>query len=126
MMTVFTATKVKGKGRGKFLGFPTINLAVPAGFELAHGVYAVWVTINGTKFRGAMHWGPIPTFDDTDVSLEVFVLGVGDAELAHADLTKITIEPVMRLRDIKKFPTIDELTKQMELDVFEVRKNLRE
>jgi riboflavin kinase/FMN adenylyltransferase len=126
MTTQFTAKQIKGKGRGKFLGYPTINLEVPVGFDLAEGVYAAWVTINGTKFRGALHWGPIPTFDEAAKSLEVYVLGVGDHELSHADLSAVTVEPIARLRSVSKFATIAALTQQIELDIIAVRKNLRE
>lgn len=126
MTTRFTTNQIKGKGRGKFLGFPTVNLAVPSGFELADGIYASWVTIDGIRFRGALHWGSIPTFDETKKSLEVYILGVGDHDLAHADLTAVTVEPVARLRDIERFATIEALTRQIELDVIAVRKNLRE
>ena len=126
MTTRFTTKQVKGRGRGKLLGYPTINLEVPPHFELADGVYAAWVTIQGTKFRGALHWGPIPTFDESQKSLEVYVLGVDDHDLAHADLSAITVEPIARLRSIGKFATIAALTRQIELDVIAVRKNLRE
>ena len=126
MTTQFTAKQIEGKGRGKFLGFPTINLEIPKGFELADGVYAAWVTIDETRFRGALHWGPIPTFEETGKSLEVYVLGVGDHELSHADLSRVTVEPVARLRNIEKFASIDALTRQIELDVIAVRKNLRD
>ena len=125
MTTRFTTKQIKGKGRGKFLGYPTINLEVPAGFDLSEGIYAAWVTIDDTRFRGALHWGPIPTFEETTPSLEIYVLGVGDHDLAHADLTAVTIEPVARLRNIGRFATIAALTRQIELDVIAVRKNLR-
>jgi riboflavin kinase / FMN adenylyltransferase len=124
--TRFTTKQIKGKGRGKFLGYPTINLEVPAGFELSEGIYAAWVTIDGTRFRGALHWGPIPTFDEEAKSLEVYVLGVGDHELMHADLSAVTVEPVARLRNIGRFATIAALTRQIELDIIAVRKNLRD
>jgi riboflavin kinase / FMN adenylyltransferase len=126
MTTRFTTKQIKGKGRGKFLGYPTINLEIPVGFELSEGIYAAWVTIDGTRFRGALHWGPIPTFDEEAKSLEVYVLGVGDHELTHADLSHVTIEPIALLRNIGRFATIDALTRQIELDVIAVRKNLRD
>lgn len=126
MTTRFTTGQIRGKGRGKLLGFPTINLEVPPGFELAEGIYAAWVTIEGTRFRGALHWGPIPTFDESANSLEIYVIGVGDHELSHADLSAVTIEPVARLRNVGKFATITALTRQIELDTIAVRKNLRD
>ena len=126
MTTHFTTGQIKGHGRGKFLGFPTINLAVPGNFELADGIYAVWITIAGTRFRGAMHWGPIPTFDEKTKSLEVFVLGIGEHELSNADMSRIFVEPVERLRDVVKFDSVDDLTRQMEKDAAHVRSLLKE
>jgi riboflavin kinase / FMN adenylyltransferase len=124
--THFVTKQIKGKGRGKFLGFPTINMEVPEGFDIANGVYAAWVTIAGTRFRGALHWGPIPTFDETKKSLEVFLLGLGEHELSHADLSVVSVEIKEKIRDIIKFPSVDTLTRQMEKDVARVRKILTE
>jgi riboflavin kinase/FMN adenylyltransferase len=125
--THFASKQIKGKGRGKFLGYPTINMEVPSGFELDDGIYAVWVTIAGTRFRGAMHWGPIPTFDDADKSLEVFLLGIDDdALLDRADVSVISVEIVKKLRDVIRFPSIDALTAQMGKDVRQVRRILHE
>ena len=125
MTTHFTASHIKGKGRGKFLGYPTINMAIPADFELDEGIYAVCVTVQGTRFRGAMHWGPVPTFDATEPSLEVFVLGA-DGVLDHADVSVVSIEIVKKLRDIIKFPSVDTLTTQMDKDVRLARQILSE
>lgn len=126
MTTSFTASHIPGKGRGKFLGYPTINMAIPSGFELEDGIYAVWVTIESIRFRGAMHWGPIPTFDSADHSLEVFVLGAEDGALDRADLSVVSVQVVKKLRDVMKFPSVDALTTQMEQDVRLVRKTLQE
>ena len=126
MTTHFIAKHIQGKGRGKFLGYPTINLAIPSDFELDDGIYAVWVTIETTRFRGAMHWGPIPTFDSPEHSLEIFVLGAEDGVLDHADLSFVSVEIVKKLRDVIKFPSVDTLTIQMEKDVRLVRKLLQE
>ena len=99
-------------------------MVIPSDFELADGIYAVWVTLSGTKFRGALHWGPIPTFDDSDKSLEVFVLGADDGVLDHADLSRISVEIIKKLRDIIRFPSVDTLTTQIGKDVQEARKVL--
>lgn len=45
----FTANVIKGKGRGKELGFPTINLAVPENFNLKPGIYACWVKLDNDQ-----------------------------------------------------------------------------
>ncbi len=100
-------------------------MAIPEGFDLGEGIYAAWVTISGTKFRGAMHWGPIPTFDDTSRNLEVFLLGLDGMDLTNSDTTKILVEPVKKIRDVINFPSVDALTRQMEEDVRTVRSILR-
>lgn len=126
-MTVhFITHQVKGKGRGKFMGYPTINMSVPANFELEHGIYAVWTTLDAFKFKGAMHWGPIPTFDDAHPSLEVFLLGLEGQDLSNTDTSHIEVEVVERLRDIHKFSSVVELTAQMDKDISSVRKILVE
>lgn len=126
MTTHFLSHQIKGHGRGKFLGFPTMNLAVPVRFELADGIYAAWVTVEGTRFRGALHWGPIPTFDEKEKSLEVFLIGLDDRGLANADVSQVLVEPVERIRDVVRFDSVDALTRQMEKDVAHVRSILKE
>ena len=101
-------------------------MAVPKGFELDFGVYAVWVTLDGLRFRGALHWGPIPTFEEEQTSLEVFLLGLEEQDLSQADTTHIEVDIVERIRDVMKFSSIPELTTQMELDVQTARKVLHE
>lgn len=126
-MTVhFVSQQITGKGRGKFMGFPTINMVVPSGFELEYGIYAVWVTLDDLRFKGAMHWGPIPTFDDPSPSLEVFLLGLEGQDLTNTDTTHVEIDVVERLREVIKFSSVVELTTQMEKDVSNVRSILKQ
>ena len=108
------------------MGFPTINMVVPAGFELDFGIYAVWVTLDELKFKGAMHWGPIPTFDDPSPSLEVFLLGLEGQDLSNTDTSQVEIDIVEKLRDVIKFSSVVELTTQMEKDVLNVRSILKQ
>ena len=108
------------------MGFPTINMVVPEKFDLEHGIYAVWVTLDNLRFKGAMHWGPIPTFDDTNPSLEVFLLGLEGQDLSSTDTSRIEIDVVERLREVIKFSSVIELTTQMEKDVSNARRVLTE
>ena len=101
-------------------------MSVPPNFELEHGIYAVWVTLEALRFKGAMHWGPIPTFDDAAPSLEVFLLGLEGQDLSNTDTSHIEVEVVERLRDIHKYTSVVELTMQMDKDITAVRKILVE
>ncbi len=76
-----TTTQVRGNGRGKWLGFPTINLAIPDGVSLKEGVYAVRVTIASKQFQGAMHYGPVPVFKDERIHMEVFLIDTADEDI---------------------------------------------
>lgn len=69
---IFKTQQIKGQGRGHQIGFPTINLEIPSDLVLDEGVYASWVTINDVPYKGALHYGAIPTFDQEDRSIEVF------------------------------------------------------
>ncbi len=112
-------SQVRGKGRGKFLGFPTINLQIPDDFSADDGIYAAWVTIDGLKHPGALHYGPVPTFHDTQKSLEVFLLDVTESDLPAGMLTNVDMELVQKLRDVIAFPNQEALIEQMKKDVTE-------
>lgn len=116
--------QVKGHGRGKLLGFPTINLEIPEGLALAEGIWATWVTIAGKRYGGALHFGPVPTFAEEAKSLEVFLLDATDAELTGVENISIELDAVTRLRDILTFDTPEALTQQIAQDVREIRKLL--
>ncbi|KKQ01753.1 MAG: Riboflavin biosynthesis protein RibF [Candidatus Roizmanbacteria bacterium GW2011_GWA2_36_23] len=116
----FFAPVIKGKGRGKKIGIPTINLAIPKGLDLKTGIYAVWVYISGKKYKGAMHYGPIPTFKEKQSSLEVYLL---DVKSITADST-VELEIVEWIRKIKSFSSVNDLTMQIKQDIETIRKVL--
>lgn len=113
----FKSRQVKGKGRGKLLGFPTINLEIPKDFRLINGIYAVKVFIKGQEFIGALHSGPVPTFNEPGNTLEVFLINITDDQLPDTKNIDIEIEIIKYLRAIKNFPDQADLIKQMEKDV---------
>lgn len=116
----FISSQIKGKGRGRVLGYPTINMIIPQDFDLPDGIYAVWVTIAEKTYKGALHFGPIPTFQEEEKSLEVFLLDVSDGGLGGNDFSQIIIETRARLRDIIAFDTPEALRMRIEQDVAEV------
>lgn len=120
----FTTHQAKGKGRGRLLGFPTINMQIPADFDLPEGIYAVWVNIGKKKWMGAMHYGPVPVFGQETTSLEVFLLDAAEKDFSNVDTSVIGVTPVKRLRDVCAFPGPDELIVQIRQDVEDVRQIL--
>jgi len=122
----FESTHIKGKGRGRPMGFPTINLKIPDNFELKNGIYAVKVTIENKFFKGAMHFGPVPTFSELQKSLEIYLVGVTNNDLINQGIENldeiiIKVEIIKFLRDIIKFKLVEDLKKQIEEDVKQIK-----
>jgi len=118
----FESTHITGKGRGKPMGFPTINLKIPDDFGLKDGIYAAKVTLENKKFIGALHFGPVPTFGEQEKSLEVYLISAhDDLELENLDGKIIKIEIVKYLRGIIKFQSVTSLVKQIEEDVKQIK-----
>ncbi len=113
---------VRGEGRGRRIGFPTANLVVnhPRKVVPANGVYAVLVQIVTTqdgsrvpeRYDGMMNIGRRPTFGGREATLEVHLLEFED-DLYGQDLR---IEFVERMRDERKFDSVEALVEQLSRD----------
>ena len=109
---------VAGAGRGRKLGFPTANVAVPAAKLLpADGVYCVQVRHRGQLYLGVANVGVAPTFGGKERRLEVHLLD-WDGDLYGAPLE---VSFVDWLRAERHFETAQELARQLELDVAAAR-----
>jgi riboflavin kinase / FMN adenylyltransferase len=117
----FKSSQIKGKGRGKLLGFPTINLEIPENFDLKDGIYAVKVMIAGQAFIGALHFGPIPTFNENKKTLEVFLIGIDPNAVPETENLDIEVEIVEFLREVLSFKNEQELSKQIGEDVLKTK-----
>jgi riboflavin kinase / FMN adenylyltransferase len=110
-------TVVPGEGRGKSLGYPTANLRVD--IELvrpARGIYAAVAFVGGGRHKAAVSVGVNPTFGGDESSatrIEAYLLGF-DGDL-YARSMRLAFH--RRLREERKFDSIDELTRQMGEDV---------
>jgi len=119
-------TIVSGAGRGREIGFPTVNLRTDNEVVPAVGVYAVRVRAGGKMYSGAMNIGFRPTFArtnrDVDASPEPKpVLEIHLLDFAGALSGEVEVEFRARLRDEKKFRGVDELKAQIAKDVEAVR-----
>jgi riboflavin kinase / FMN adenylyltransferase len=114
---------VKGHQRGRELGYPTANLANPVeGFVPADGVYATWLRVDGEKFPAATSIGTNPTFDDVDQRvIESHAIG------ATLDLygRSVDVDFVEYIRPMNKFPNMEALAHQMDVDAAKIRGILR-
>lgn len=123
---IFESTHVAGKGRGRPMGFPTINLKVPDNFELKDGVYAANVIIENKKFVGALHFGPIPTFSEDTKTLEVYLIGLTNDTATNYGWDNlgeriIKVEIIKYLRPVMKFKRVEDLVKQIGEDVANIK-----
>lgn len=110
-----TGYVVTGFQVGKKIGFPTANLnpVEPDKLIPGIGVYAVLIDWKGNSYKGMMNIGRRPTLDNGDaVSLEVHIINF-DADIYHQQL-KVTF--IRKIRDEKKFNSVDELIEQLKLD----------
>ena len=95
-----------GDARGTRIGFPTANLDAIDTLLPAQGVYAgCGLTISGTR-PAAINVGPNPTFGEHSLKVEVHLLDF------HGSLygTAVEVDFLARLRDIRPFGSLDELT----------------
>jgi riboflavin kinase / FMN adenylyltransferase len=113
-----------GDHRGRQLGFPTANVAVPGEILLpADGIYAGWfVRPDGDTHPAAISLGRRPTFyDEVDASvLEAYLLDF-DGDL-YGEEAKVAF--VSRLRGEERFDTVEALVAQMGRDVEATRRAL--
>jgi riboflavin kinase/FMN adenylyltransferase len=110
----------KGDQRGRDLGYPTANIAVPADILVpAPGIYAGWY--DGGQ-AAAVSVGRRPTFKDGDapVVVEAYLLDFAGDLYGHP----ARLSFVCRLRDEERFDSVDELLAQMARDVEATRSAL--
>ena len=105
---------ITGVGRGTELGFPTANLDINSEQALpAEGVYAAYAYINNQAYQSITNIGRRPTFGGGERLVEVYVFDY------HRDLYgyELKMDVIERLRDEKRFATVEELKKQIAEDV---------
>lgn len=106
---------VEGLKLGRQLGFKTANLFYPDNLvEIGRGVYKVKVKYKGETFDGIANYGLRPTVTNTDkATLEVHILGF-DQDI-YGEEIKVTF--IKKIRDEKKFESLDELKNQIKADI---------
>jgi riboflavin kinase/FMN adenylyltransferase len=103
---------IHGDHRGRTIGFPTANLALPEKLALpSDGVYAVIASVDGAKVGGVANIGVRPTFD-AGRSVEVHLLD-WEGDLYGRSLP---VAFVARIRGEKKFDGVEALVEQIGRD----------
>ena len=105
-------TVIKGKSRGKNLGFPTANihslndLAPP-------GLFISEVEIGSKSWPSVTHVGSKPTFNEKDTHIESYIIGFRNNLYGQ----RIRISFLRKIRDEKKFRTPEDLSHQIRKDL---------
>jgi riboflavin kinase/FMN adenylyltransferase len=122
---LLSSKQIRGQGRGHKVGFPTINLVVPEDLSLDEGIYAVWVVIDGRTYKGALHYGAIPTFQLKDKTMEVHLIDITDDTVPVTEDKVIEIDVVERIRGVRKFDDAESLAIQIAIDIKNVNAILK-
>ena len=110
----------KGRQLGKKIGFPTANIDIKDYIIAKTGVYAVKVKKYGTnKFiRGIANLGYRPTFNQKKILLEVHLFNFSK----NLYNKYLTVNFLKFIRKEKKFKNINELKKQIKIDISKAKK----
>ena len=111
MSTVLQGLTQSGSAVGHQLTFPTINISYSGEDS---GVFAGKVLINSKWHLAAVNIGGRPTVDDKTDLCEAFLLD-WDGEIAEG--TEVKIELLQKIREVKKFDSLDDLKEQISKDV---------
>ena len=117
---VLTQTVGHGRQLGRTIGIPTANLVAPPHVLLPkRGVYAAKITLpDGRAFGGVTNVGVRPTVNNgQDVTVEPWILDFDGDLYGQA----IRVEFFRRLRDERKFESLDALKAQIETDAVKTR-----
>lgn len=111
---------VRGAERGHRLGFPTANLVPSGPWLLATGVYAGRATWAGGTAPAVVNVGVRPTFGESVLTVEAHLLDVAP------DLYGVclTVAFVARIREERRFPSVEALRAQIQADVAAARRLL--
>lgn len=118
--SVFSGQVISGHGRGRKIGFPTLNLKLEQEPPVEPGVYAVKAQVNGTFFYGGMHVGPRPTFHEKESTVELHLIDFSGEKVSE----DVTVEVLKRLRGIRTFVSQEALKKQIQKDMIRIKEIL--
>lgn len=114
-------TVVKGHGNGTKLGYPTANIDIKQYFLPARGVYAVYVDINGKRYRGMANIGTHPTIAQLEKEiLEVHIFDFEESIYGQ----QICIEFFDFIRLERRFSNLEDLQSQLSQDIVNINRLL--
>ena len=106
-------TVMAGDGRGRTIGFPTINLQTEFPLIPGRGFYVSSVEIGGKRLPAVTNIGFNPTFDGQSLTIETYIMDFSQ-DLYNQ---KVALYFLDRIRDEVKFSSVDELKDRIRKDV---------
>lgn len=111
---------IKGKQLGRTIGFPTANIEINDDLLIPNnGIYVTKVYVYNDVYYGATNIGYNPTVNGDKLSIETNILEFDEDIYGQV----IKIEFLERIRDEKKFNSLEELKAQLKKDTDYVYKN---
>lgn len=123
---VLEGTVVEGHHAGTLMGYPTANLRPDCEEQIVpgRGVYAVRADVDGFSYMGMLNIGWRPTLNNgDDRTIETHLLDYSGAPLYGKH---ISLRFIRRVRDERRFTSIEELQSQLAIDADHVRQMLSE
>ncbi|MAV81988.1 MAG: hypothetical protein CMI90_00810 [Pelagibacteraceae bacterium] len=112
---------IKGDQRGRTIGIPTANILYNKNqVELSEGVYSVKVLLNNKQFEGISNYGMRPTFNKKTPLLETHLFNFNKNIYGQ----EIKVKFVAKIRDEIKFNNVEDLLKQIPLDISKAKEIL--
>jgi len=112
---------IKGHKRGRKIGFPTCNIKISDYIIPKLGVYAVTVKTKKLQRKGIANIGYRPTFNGQNLLLEVNIFGI-NKNLYNKE---VNVKFIKFIRSEKKFKDLEQLKKQIKIDIVQAKKNVQ-
>jgi riboflavin kinase/FMN adenylyltransferase len=111
---------VRGRERGRTIGFPTANIECETECVAPDGVYATRVVLDDGAYGSITNIGMRPTFAEAARSIEAHIFDFNRDIYGRA----IKLELIERIRPERKFEGIEALKSQIALDLSRAREIL--
>ena len=109
---------IKGKKRGRKIGFPTCNMKINSYVIPKLGVYAVRIKGRNFNKNGIANIGYRPTFNGQSLLLETNIFGIN--KNLYNKVISVSFKKFIRPE--RKFKNFDHLKKQIKLDIQQAKK----
>ncbi len=107
---IFWGKVIKGKKRGKSLGFPTANVKLHR--DIVDGIYISLAIIDKHPHPALTFIGAAKTFQERDVKAETYILSFGKNVYGK----RISVRLIKKIRENQNLESAEALVKQMKSD----------